>query len=219
MAAVACSPDVREEPAQIAAPSIEQAVLKGHAVFGHEVRSITLCGQEEPFWAIDSTGLLWELHRELDPSQEPYGALFVVVLGREGDALTEGFGADYSGTIVIDQVLYAANEGFDCGFDLTEFHFRAAGNEPFWNLTVRDDAIELTSMGEPRQTWSSVRLEPARDAVRYLAGGGSSDTVEVAILEEHCRDTMSGAFHGYRASIALGSDTLTGCALRGETTY
>ena len=70
--ALACGDQDGGDEAPAVPTDSEQTFLKGHAVFGHEVRTITPCGDAEPLWAIDSTQLLWDVHRELAPGMEPY---------------------------------------------------------------------------------------------------------------------------------------------------
>jgi len=59
---IACGEDAEKGSSRGGQPQPEQTILKGHAVFGHEVRTIRPCGDEEALWAIDSTQLLWDLH-------------------------------------------------------------------------------------------------------------------------------------------------------------
>jgi len=192
----------------------EHVLLKGHAVFGHEVRTIRPCGAEQAVWAIDSTGLMWEMHQELAPHVEPYEEIFVVVLGHGGDAPTDGFGADYPGSFVVDKVLYAAGEGFGCSLELDSIHYRASGNEPFWTLLLTGSAIELIRMGEAGRTWNEIQSRSTDSGVTYV-GEASGSNVAVTISQEPCRDSMSGAFFAYRATVVVSGETLDGCALRG----
>ncbi len=213
--AVACGSGPGAEETRSSNPVPDQVLLKGHAVFGHEVRTIRPCGEDEGLWAIDGTGLLWGVHRELVPGMEPYEEVFVVVRGSAGDAPSDGFGADYPGSFVVDQVLYAAGEGFGCDLDLSRFQFRLSGNEPFWTLSLADATAELSRMGAPGQIWSDGRLESSEAGFRYVAEGEGLGSLEVSISEDPCRDTMSGAFYGYRASVVVAGEEFTGCALSG----
>ena len=213
---VACGggPDVEETPSSD--PAAEQVFLKGHAVFGHEVRSIRPCGGDEAVWAVDSTQLLWDLHSELAPGMEPYEEVFVVVLGSASDVPSEGFGAEYPGSFVVRKVLYAAGEGFGCDLDLSRFDFRLSGNEPFWTLSLFDASAELSRMDAPRQSWNDMRLELSEAGIRYVDLGGETGSLEVSIREEPCRDSMSGAFYGHGASVSVAGEELNGCAIQGS---
>lgn len=216
LGALACSDDPEVEETQASIPAVELVLLKGHAIFGHEVRSIRPCGQNDAVWAIDSTQLLWEIHRELAPGIEPYEEVFTVVMGSEGAAPTDGFGAEYPGSFIVDQVMYAAGEGFGCDLDLSRFHYRLSGNEPFWGLELVDTTAVLMRMGAPDQNWNNVRTESSGAGFRYVGESEKTGSVEVSILEEPCRDSMSGAFHGYSASVSVAGETLIGCAIAGS---
>jgi uncharacterized membrane protein len=213
---VACNGETDVEEHVTGDRAVEGVFLKGHAIFGHEVRSIRPCGQNEAVWAIDSTQLLWELHRELAPGIEPYEEVFAVVRGSEGTAPSDGFGADYPGSFIVDQVIYAAGEGFGCDLDLSRFHYRLSGNEPFWGLELVDTTAVLRRMGAPDQIWNRVRTESSGVGFRYVGESEKTGSVEVSLLEEPCRDSMSGAFHGYSASVSVAGETLIGCAIAGS---
>jgi uncharacterized membrane protein len=196
-------------------PEQDQQLLKGFAVFGHEVRTVRACDAAEPSWAIDSSGVLWDVHHELAPGAEPYEEVFVIVTGRPVEAPLDGFGADYPGAFIVETVLYAAREGFGCGLDLDGFDYRISGNEPFWTLVLSGETAELNRMGEPTQRWEEIRRGPDGEAVRYRAESGGLVSLDVTIRTEPCRDSMSGAFFGYAATLMLSDGRLNGCALRG----
>lgn len=212
---LACSDErgVEEAPRGGPLPGLE--TIKGHAVLGHEVRAIQRCGEDEPVWAIDSTGFLWDVHHELAPGGDPYEKIFAVVRGISGEAPSDGFGAEYSGSFVVKQVIYAAGEGFGCDLDLNGFQFRLAGNEPFWNLTITDTTAELSRLGAQDQLWSGIQSEWSDGSFNCMGEGSGAGDLEVRVLHEPCHDSMSGAFYGYSASVLLAGEELFGCALRG----
>ena len=214
--AVACGGGRDAEETQFSEAVRELDLLRGHAVFGHEVRSLRPCGKDESLWAVDSTQLLWDLHAELAPGIGPYEEIFVVVRGSEGDAPSDGFGAEYPGSFAVKQVLYAAGEGFGCDLDLSRFHYRLSGNEPFWTLSIADATGELSRMDAPGQIWSDLRPDTTGAAITYMSDGSDSDSLEISIREEPCRDSMSGAYHGYRASVVVAGEELIGCAIAGS---
>jgi putative lipoprotein len=214
--ALACTSDSEKGSATVAEAPRAAEILKGHAQFGHEVRTIRPCGADEALWAIDSTNVQWELHQELAPGAEPYEEVFVAVSGNPGETLTDGFGVDYSGSFYVDRVVYAATEGWGCDLDLTRFLFRLSGNEPFWSLTVTDTATVLNRMDAPQQVWGEVTAEASDSGFSYVGGSGESGSVKVSISDEPCRDTMSGAYHAYSASVVVNGEVLRGCAIRGS---
>jgi putative lipoprotein len=193
------------------APGSRQ-IFRGLAVHGHEVRSFRPCGSDEALWAIDPQGVLWEIHNELVPRSEPYEEVFAVVAGQMGPPPTEGFGADYPGRIEVDAVLYVAWEGFGCDTDLSGFDYRAYGNEPFWNVELSAGALRLNRLGSETRTWTDVQEQAIENGVRYE---GDGPPIELTLVREPCRDSMSGAYFGMSARLVLGAVELRGCALPG----
>jgi len=197
-------------------PSQRAQIFKGYAVYGHEMRSFRLCGTGEALWAIDKQGILWQLHKELVPHQQSYAKLFAMVKGRRGPAPSEGFGADYVGSLLIEEVLYVAAEGFDCNYNWQQFSLRAVGNEPFWSATVVADDIKVTQLGRPVADYTIVTKQQAKQGTYYQAYDMESRSMELTVITKPCRDTMSGAYYGLTARLKLNSEELTGCAIPGE---
>ncbi len=193
-------------------------VFRGHVVFGHEVRRLRPCGTEDALWTTDASGVLWTLHQELAPRGEPYGEVFAVVSGSLGPPRAEGFGADYAGELVVREILYVTLEGFDCETDWDTFSYRAYGNEPFWTVEVSRDGIRLTRPGNHPQTWSRVQEHRSEAVIRYTGFVDADVPAELTLEHAPCRDTMSGAFFGLSATLRLGSEAWTGCALLGSET-
>ncbi|KPK79205.1 MAG: hypothetical protein AMS25_13520 [Gemmatimonas sp. SM23_52] len=191
----------------------ESEIFRGFAVHGHEVRSFRPCGSEDALWAIDPKGKLWEMHDELVPHREPYEEVFAVVAGRMGAPPTEGFGADYPGRLEIDEVLYVAWEGFGCDTDWSGFDYRAYGNEPFWNVEVSAGVLRLNRLGSESRTWTDVQKHTIENGVRFE---GDGPPIELTLVREPCRDSMSGAYFGMSARLVLGAEELRGCALPGS---
>ena len=210
---VACTKDSTSQPP----PSDKQGktrtseIFRGHIVFGHEVRSFRECGSEDALWVDDQTGLLWDVHQELAPKNQPYEEVFFSLLGRSGPPPRDGFGADYSGELVVEEILYAALEGFSCDTEWTKFNFRAFGNEPYWSVEVTEQRLELRRLGEPDILLGYPREKRVgKDAVFTV------DDVTLEVSSGPCRDSMSGAFFGYRATLRFGAEQFQGCGLKGE---
>jgi uncharacterized membrane protein len=189
-------------------------VLTGFAAHGHEVGSFRPCGEEEALWAIDPSGLLWEVHGELALDLEPYEEIFAIIEGRLGPPPQDGFGASYPAAVEVKRVLYMAQEGFRCNIDLDEFYYRAYGNEPFWALWVSADGIVIKAPGREDRTWMDIEEHPLGEGILYR-GAGPSGPIEIRIVDEPCRDSMSGAYFAYSARVRLGSEEFRGCALKG----
>ena len=143
-------------------------------------------------------------------------SVFAMVEGRLASAPGDGFGSDYAGTLVVDEVLYVAREGFGCDFTWNAFRYRALGNEPFWSADISATSILLRRMGDDERTWTLAQEYETGQVTRFAGEADGSDPIAVEIARKACRDTMSGAFFGYTATIRVGASILTGCALRGH---
>jgi putative lipoprotein len=188
--------------------------VAGFAVHGHEVRSFRPCGADQALWAVDRSGTLWKIYEEREFHNELYEEVFCIVEGTAGPAPQGGFGADYPGAIEISKVLYMAQEGFRCNVDLSEFHYRAFGNEPFWSVSISADKIVMKTPGGEDRVWTDIVQQRTDDQVVYMADGPAGP-VEIRITEEPCRDSMSGAYYGFSAVARAGDTQFRGCVLRG----
>jgi uncharacterized membrane protein len=139
-----------------------------------------------------------------------------MVEGHLASAPRDGFGSDYAGTLIVDEVLYVAREGFGCDFTWNAFRYRALGNEPFWSADISATSILLRRMGEDEQTWPLTQEHETGQVTGFTGDADGSDPIAVEIARKACRDSMSGAYYGYTATVRVGASILTGCALRGH---
>ncbi len=213
---VTCGSRHRTETSPAAIPPRAPAMefLKGFAVYGHEVRTFRPCGQDDPLWAIDPSGLIWELYEDLALHLEPYEEIFAIVEGRLAPPPQEGFGTSYPAALEVKRVLYMAQEGFRCNIELGEFHYRAYGNEPFWAAWISRAGIVFKAPGREDRTWANIDEKPLDQGFLYT-GTGSAGRIEIRIIDEPCRDSMSGAYFAYSARVTLDSEEFGGCALKG----
>lgn len=213
----ACGASRKSEPPQAGMPDVEPAgqVVSGFAVHGHEVRAFRPCDTDEEVWAVDPSGLLWELHGDLALHREPYEEVFAIVEGYMGPAPEEGFGAEYAATLEIAGVLYMAREGMRCNVDLSSFRYRAFGNEPFWSVRVSGDGIVLKTPASDDLVWPDFTAREV-DGGALLTADGTAGPLELHVTAEPCRDSMSGAYYAYSARLRLGGKEFTGCVLKGS---
>jgi uncharacterized membrane protein len=186
----------------------------GSVVYGHEVRSFRACGSEETFWVTDRTGLLWDLHQELALKTQPYEEVFFVLSGYSGPAPVEGFGADYAGELVVEEIVYAAREGFSCDSNWKGFSYCTLGNEPFWSAEVSDQGLFLKRLGESDLQWTDLTREQSASRTIFISQEIPAAPLMLEVVSAPCRDSMSGAFFGYTARLQLGSEEFQGCALK-----
>ncbi len=203
-------------------PLESMQLLRGHLVIGHEVRSFKPCGSEQDLWVRDKTG--GELSRVYtDLTSGVYQELYAVVLGEVGPRPSDGFGADYDGSIAVTSLRHAAPESHACGEDLSGVEMRAFGNEPFWRVDVRPAEILLSELGaEDRLFSSSASFKTREDGLRQFRGTAGTepgqpagDVIVVTIDEHPCRDSMSGAYFSFAARVVVDGRELVGCARQG----
>ena len=188
----------------------------GYAVHGHEVRSFRPCGSDDWLWVIGPSDLLWTLCKRFATPQIPYQEVFAVVEAHQVPAPAEGFGADYSGGIKIEAVLYAGLEGPGCNENWNAFQYHVYGNEPFWSLEVSDRYMRLSRPGSKDQSWHEISVTRAHDGIRYTIRDTTTPPVELIITREPCQDSMSGAYYAFAAVLRMGKVELRGCALQGR---
>ncbi len=191
-------------------------IYRGHAVHGHEVRSFRPCGSNDELWVLDSNDLLWPVYQDLELPAAPYPEVFVVIKGRRVPAPDDGFGADYSGAIEIEDVLYAGVEGPGCDTNWRAFQFRAHGNEPFWMIAVMDGRMRMSQPGSEDRLWHDVIVSRADDRIRFTCSDTTSSPAELTIARAPCHDSMSGAYFAYSAVFLVGNEEYRGCALQAQ---
>lgn len=197
-------------------PSQQAKIFKGYAVYGPEMRTFQQCDTSEVLWAIDRQGILWQFHKERPPHQQPYIKLFAMVKGQRGPAPKDGFGADYAGSLLIEEVLYVAAEGFDCNYNWQQFLLRALGNEPFWSATVQDNSMIVTRLGEQEISYAYISKQQAGQNLSFQGKSNENASMKLEVIKQPCRDTMSGAYYGLTSRLKLNGKELTGCAIPGE---
>ncbi len=196
-------------------------LLRGHLVIGHEVRSFKPCESERDLWVVDETGgELTHVYETL--TSGVYQDLYVVVFGKVGLPPSDGFGADYSGSIAVVSLLHAAPESHACNEDLSGITVQASGNEPFWRIDIRDEGILLSELGSEDRFFSPATgsaeeagLRRFRGTAEAEAGQEAGASIEIAIDERACRDSMSGAYFSFSARVEVDGRELIGCARQG----
>ncbi len=191
--------------------------LRGHVVLGHEVRTFQPCGEAPDLWVIPTPGLRssYEALRHA-----PYQPMFAELRGELGPAPATGFGKEYAGQLKVLTVIRAApaTEGHGCAEDLTDIAFRAAGNEPFWHLSVTRRSIVFTTPGAPELEFPGA--SPLRSRQGWIYEAETKDlearTIRFTVKEGRCTDTMVGAQYSWRAQVELDGQIYEGCAWEGD---
>lgn len=212
--ATACG-ERQDEQKKSAADAELGELIRGHFLFAHEVRALRPCGEEDDVWVIDPSGILAREFRNLAGTPHQDVRITVIATGTRGPAPDEGFGADYRGSVTIDEVIYAALEGFGCEFDLTGFIFRASGNEPFWLLEVLPAGMRFSQPGTPEVFWPEVSTNRQGD-LWVIRGSGPDKAATLTIDPGPGHDDMSGSYFHHRARLEWDGKVFEGPAMRGR---
>jgi uncharacterized membrane protein len=191
-------------------------ILRGHLLFGHEVRSFQPCGTDNEYWVVDRTRAgLWDIYRALVP--KPYEPLYVELQGVLGPPPNTGFGVDFDRLLTVSKLLRAAGETRGCAEDLRRFAFRAYGNEPFWNTEISVEGILFSVIGKPQLRFPLVPGKPSGGRRLYSSKshGIPQHWIQIWIDEQRCVDSMSGEFSRFAARVSLDGRTYVGCARQG----
>ncbi len=88
-------------------------------------------------------------------------------------------------------------------------HVSARGNEPGWSLTIDADSLELvTDYGQSRLAVAAPAPRAIPGGTRYEAQNGD---VIIEIMDQVCRDGMSGMPYPQQVSVVYSGTTLRGC--------
>lgn len=223
VALTGCTPS--EEPQESAVPAEATdvtlrengaAVVTGFVVLGPEVRSIKPCDEDQELWVIP-TAEVTEVYEAL--RSEPSGPVLMEFESVLGPAPASGSGAGYAGLLTVRALRRAepAAEGFGCGQDLSDFVFRATGQEPFWHLRVSPTGLRYSTPSEPETTFAPVPPSPRGDAWVYESTGTGPEAVGVRVVFEpgRCTDSMVGSVYSWRATIEIAGERGIGCAWEG----
>lgn len=187
--------------------------MRGTVIHDDEVPTFRPCDTDESLTIADNSGRIAELHAELATGLAPGAGLFAILEGARTDAA--GAGADVTGALQIDNVLYFGFEGPGCESDW-DFAYRARGNEPFWMVQVDDNELRLTRPAAEDLLWPAFETIERDEGPTYRAL--ETEELPEAILTlqvDDCRDSMSGAYFGYAATFEFGEESFSGCALVG----
>ncbi|MBI5942415.1 MAG: hypothetical protein HY859_18555 [Caulobacterales bacterium] len=91
--------------------------------------------------------------------------------------------------------------------------FSAAGNEPFWRVDIKGQAIVLSGpAAENVQTTTAANagLATTADSATWTAQAGTTPVV-VKVTRGDCSDGMSDLTYPYKAEVNWGAETLKGC--------
>ncbi len=109
-------------------------------------------------------------------------------------------------------------EGPSCGVPVFDGDFVASGNEPFWGIDIRRDAIVFRSTELPKgRSYPYSALRTAQGTIVYATKleRPKVSTLAVTIGPGRCVDGMSGEIRSFKAHVEQDGRKLDGCAAAG----
>jgi len=191
--------------------------FRGLFVFGHEVRSFTLCGSKKELWVIDRTnGKIIAAHKRM--THEPYQPIFAEIRGFVADSQQDGFGADYDGTIVVNELVHASSiqDSWGCREKYGEFIFKAQGNEPGWTVFITPHEIRFTAINLEKPIVFPYSTPTESESHVIFKSSTNTNTIIVTLIRTQCSDTMNDELFGWKADVNLDESKYQGCAKKGD---
>ncbi len=109
-------------------------------------------------------------------------------------------------------------EGTACDTPVFKGEFVANGNEPFWAIEIRENAIVYRSPELPNgRVYPYAFTRTATGAVVYATKTEVPvvSTLEISLEPARCVDSMSGELRNLKAHVTLDGRELSGCAIAG----
>lgn len=195
-------------------------IYRGTLILGDVVRSFTPCGQEDrAIWVVDETdGLLRSLYNELAAGNA--GAMYVEFRGTMGEAPPEQSARGYEGQVTIRTLVRAdpPSESRGCQDLRPGVDFRAWGNEPFWNIEMGPRTIVFRQPDEPSMLIFPPAVPDLQKNSMVFTSTSMRDAklkIRITLEPQPCRDSMSGAYSTWTATVELLGKTYRGCAVQG----
>jgi uncharacterized membrane protein len=188
--------------------------LRGTAFSAEGQVYLTLCGAERPSKLLGPG--LDELAEALASLEQEEGGepVPVEVIGAVRDQPGAGTMVQVS---ALNLALMPGGPGL-CGFD-GSYRYRAAGNEPFWSVTVLDGSLRFDApdLEEPLELVATAFRVPGQSGPGWKGEEGGR-SLQLQLIPGRCWDDMSGAAYPYRAVATLDGRSLEGCGEQGWET-
>jgi len=154
--------------------------LRGLLVFGHEVRSLQLCGDPRVFWVQAHTAVRQQLETEYHRlARRPYETLYAELEGDFSEHPTSAFAADYDGTVTVREVRSVSRDGIEAcgGGQPATVPEPPAADEAATYVFVCDEQTAYTVRATEAKAWlfhpkGTLMLPavPAQTGVKYADG-------------------------------------------------
>ncbi len=92
------------------------------------------------------------------------------------------------------------------------YHFRAAGNEPFWSVSVSPDRVRVSLPSEPDLDFPGATPEDVAPGATLTVKADGHE-LRMSIVDALCVDSMSGWPYPATVDITLDGTTMHGCGV------
>jgi uncharacterized membrane protein len=194
------------------------SIKRGIVMLAQDRITFRPCNEKAELWLLDQSDATLQT-TFADEMQKGPAMLYVEAYGERAPVSEDIAEARaYAGTFVLEEVLYAGEQGQVRGCDAPAANYivMARGTEPFWAVEVGDAGIVWRQPAEPKEiSLGAPQTQDAEGAVRYHASGNGHD-LELLVDAQVCRDAMSGEFFAYSARAVLDTKEFSGCARVGK---
>ena len=153
------------------------------------------------------------LHAEMVPGDVPIEAIFVDLLG---EAIQDGDDVSFE----VHQVYRAGWEDWGCTWTPLEtpLRFAASGTEPGWTLHVGADSTVTWSQIDGSLSGTVTSIEGSLAAGWDVGGLLDGDPWTLELVEEPCRNQMSGGWSHLASALVWRGRSYVGCGFIGDAT-
>lgn len=213
----ACSTSPTTQPKQdtvkasLDQPSSIQAqtfLVRGEAVIGHEVRTITPCGSNQQFW-LDIPVELTQQISKLSPA--PYQPMYGEFIGYLVPPSKTGYNGDYTARFKVDHVNFITAENPNRCQNMPS-PTKAFGNEPNWIAQFAAKQLTFQSIGNQKQTSVITDRQINLNKRQYGLEHG-----QLTLQHQYCSDGMSDSLYGWTSELTWNGDKYQGCATLGNS--
>lgn len=207
------------QPVSVGKPAVADsslAIKRGILTLDEERVTFRACDAASEWWVVDQTPDQRTQAFIEEATAAP--AQFYVEAYGERASVDEAQADEYEAALILEEVLYAsvAGETRGCAAPPSDFIVSARGNEPFWNVEVRDDSVRWRQPEAPTEiAFGAPQTQDAEGEVHYAASAGEH-RLDLMIHAQPCEDSMSGEYFAYTARATLDRKEFTGCARVGR---
>ena len=179
-----------------------QFIMRGQLVIGPDTHSFTPCDSKQQFWAEFNRP---QQNAVLALSTKPYQPMYAELIGTLAPTKNSSYSGGFAAQINVSTINLITTENPQrCNLPLRST--RAVGNEPFWSVSFNKNHVNYTKMDSEKPLGIMGSDITSQKRVYNLSDH------QLELSRELCRDSMSDAIYGWKASLTSEDKQLNGCA-------